>query len=428
MLLDKWTNGDVRVTRQQLRAASGDLHGGSQFRDMTRAFARYGFKLKWSPDGGERLSWGQILARLEKGAGAVVLGDDSHLPSWYGRWDYAFWKKKGKKDNHAVYIERYDRRHGRVWLMDPLARGEWRGEWISVWAIQRFAWSRGGAVFAAMTPTAKAAPFAKVRVSSTPKLVRSSASLDAAWSLKAPKSWRFPGADVTAKFARAKDPILAAAVSPDIPVRTGAGDGAAARGTPKGARVTVKGRTMRLTAPLPTKPGAYTLRLGVRDRRFGRSFVSAQDVAVFIAGARRAALRLTVRETDVEAGSALKVSVNVANSGERSWAGSWSIDAGAGQMDVERGTRAVARWIQLNAAGKPIGRTDGKGFVLGPVPLEPGEMVTVRHSLLVPATPGSWALVVDVVDDVDGSYAALGSQPAVAVIDVVEPRRRDGVE
>ena len=24
MLLDKWTNGDVRVTRQQLRAASGD--------------------------------------------------------------------------------------------------------------------------------------------------------------------------------------------------------------------------------------------------------------------------------------------------------------------------------------------------------------------------------------------------------------------
>src|SRR5215203_3562127 len=55
MLLDKWTNGDVRVGRRQLRTASGDLHGGSQFRDMKVAFARYGFKLKWSPDGGERL-------------------------------------------------------------------------------------------------------------------------------------------------------------------------------------------------------------------------------------------------------------------------------------------------------------------------------------------------------------------------------------
>ena len=59
-----------------------------------------------------------------------MLGDDSKLPRWYGRWDYGFWKmtKKEKKkhpsrDNHAVYVERYDRRHGRVWLMDPLAHG-----------------------------------------------------------------------------------------------------------------------------------------------------------------------------------------------------------------------------------------------------------------------------------------------------------------
>ena len=38
-------------------------------------------------------------------------------------------KKKEKKkdrsaDNHAVYVERFDRRRGRVWIMDPLGRGK----------------------------------------------------------------------------------------------------------------------------------------------------------------------------------------------------------------------------------------------------------------------------------------------------------------
>ena len=425
MLLDKWTNGDVTVTRQQLRAASGDMHGGSQFRDMKIAFAKYGFNLKFSPDGGERLTWSQLLHRLAHGAGAVVLGDDHKLPRWFGRWDYGFWKKKGKKDNHAVYIERYDRQHGRVWLMDPLGRDGWKGEWIPVSAIKRFAWTRGGAVFAAVTPTAKAAPFAKVRTSSTPKLVRSTSAIDAAWTLKAPKRWKFPGANITAKFVTTKDPLLAAAISPDMPVRTTPATAMA----PKGASVTVSGKTMRLTAPLPTKPGAYTLHLGIHDRRFGRAVVTAQDVAVFVPGDRRATLRLNVRQPGVEAGSALRLSVNVANTGTLTWAGTWSIDAEAGQMEVERGTRAIARWIRLDAAGRPLAddKHTPEPIVLGAVPLEPGTMITLRDALTVPTTIGSWALVVDVVDDVDGSYAALGSRPATTVIEVVTPRGRDSV-
>ncbi|HEY3334356.1 MAG TPA: hypothetical protein VGK16_03890 [Candidatus Limnocylindrales bacterium] len=426
MLLDKWTNGDVRVTRQQLRAASGDMHGGSQFRDMKKAFAKYGFNLKFSPNGGDSVTWRQLLRRLEKGAGAVVLGDDHKLPRWFGRWDYGFWKAKGKKDNHAVYIERYDRKHGRVWLMDPLGRDGWQGEWIPVWAIQRFAWTRGGAVFAAVTPTAKAAPFAKVMTSPTPKLVRSSSTIDAAWTLKAPKRWRFPGADVTAKFVTASDPLLAAAVSPDMPVRATAGTAK----VPTGATVTVQGKSMRLTAALPTAPGAYTLHLGIHDRRFGRAVVTAQDVAVFVQGERRATLRLNVRLAGVEAGSPLRVLANVANTGTLTWAGSWSIDAGAGQMEVERGTRAIARWIRLDAAGQALPADDAtpRPVVIGAVPLEPGQMLAVRDMLTAPSAIGRWALVVDVVDDVNGSYAALGSQPAVAVIDVVPARGRAPIE
>jgi hypothetical protein len=425
MLLDKWTNGDVRVTRQQLRAASGDLHGGSQFRDMEVAFARYGFNLTFSPDGGERLSWSQLLKRLEKGAGAVVLGDDHKLPRWFGRWDYGFWKAKGKKDNHAVYIERYDRKHGRVWLMDPLGRDGWQGEWIPVWAIQRFTWTRGGAVFAAVTPTAKEAPFAKVETSTSPELVRSSSTIDAAWTLNAPSRWRFPGADVTARFVVAKDPALVAAVSPEVPLRTTPATSKA----PKGAAVTVQGKLLRLTAPLPTEPGAYTLHLGIQDRRFGRAVVTAQDVAVFIPGDRRATLRLDARESGVEAGGQLRISVNIANTGTLTWAGAWSIDAGAGQMEVERGTRAVARWIRLDVAGRalPDDTATPEPVVLGAVPLKPGQMITLRDTLEVPTAVGTWALVVDIVDDVDGSYAALGSQPASTILDVVTARGRAGL-
>ena len=426
MLLDKWTNGEERITHQRLRALSGDRTGGSQFRDMRIAFQKLGYPFKYSPDGGDPMTWSQLLTRLGKGAGAIVLGDYHDLPRYFGRWDYAFWKKKGKKDNHALYVERYDRKRGRVWLMDPLGRGDWQGEWISVWALQRFIWTQGGAVAAATTPTAKAAPFAKVKPSPKPKLVRSGDTVEAAWNLKAPRSWRFPGADAIARFTKADDPLATAAFSPELPVRNE--DGAA----PKRATVAVKGKTMRLTAPLPDAPGAYALRLKVKDRRFGNAFVTSGDVAVFIPGPRRAALRLNVRESGVEVGQPIQVSVNVANTGTESWAGTWALDAGAGQIAVERGTRVVARWIRLqppedgDVAPDDIEAPDMA--TLGAAPLEPGEMVTVRDTVLAPRAEGRWALVVDVVDDVDGSYAALGSKPAVAAVDVVAPRGRGPVE
>jgi hypothetical protein len=424
MLLDKWTNGDRQVSHQRLRALSGDAHGGSQFRDMRVAFRRLGFSFKYSPDGGDPMTWSQLLTRLSKGAGAIILGDYHKLPRYFGRWDYAFWKKKGKKDNHAMYIERYDRSRGRVWLMDPLAPAGSQGEWISVYALRRFVWTRGGAVAAATTPTAKAAPFAKVRASASPKVVRSGESVEAAWSLKAPKAWRFPGADVSAKFVPAADPIVAAAGSPDVPVRH---DEASA---PRRVSVVVRGRTMRLTAPLPTASGAYELHMSVRDRRFGDAFVSSGNTAVFIPGDRRASLRLNVRAQAVEAGSPIKLSVNAANTGTETWAGEWTLDAGAGGMTVERGTRLVARWVRLSADGAPDGDQDGTphAVALGGVPLEPGEMLAVKATLLAPGTVGAWALVVDVVDDVDGSYAALGSEPAVVRLDVVAARARGPVE
>jgi hypothetical protein len=56
------------------------------------------------------------------------------------------------------------------------------------------------------------------------------------------------------------------------------------------------------------------------------------------------------------------------------------------------------------------------------VPLGPGELARFRGNLTVPTTIGHWALVIDVEDSVLGSFAALGSAPAVAVFEVVPPR------
>ncbi|MEO5965798.1 MAG: hypothetical protein ABIR11_10065, partial [Candidatus Limnocylindrales bacterium] len=344
MLLDKWTNGDVRVTREALRAASGDPFGGSSLDDMQVAFKHYGFDLQFSPDGGTRVTWGQLLYRLAHGAGAVLLGDDSKLPRWYGRWDYGFWKGKGKDDNHAVYIEAYDRKRGRVWLMDPLGRGDWKGEWNSTFSLRKFAWSRGGAMYVAMTPTAKAAPFAGVRASKL-KLVLSPTAVDAAWSIKAPSRWRFPGADVRAAFVPAADPLVAAAVSPALPVRTVGSPSSAA------GRATIAGKSLHVSVALPTKPGAYVASLTLRDRRFGRAVVRAEDVAVFISGDRRATLRLNIRNDGAEAGSAIPVSISVANSGTLTWADTNDAVTAATHSTTLRATRVEARWIPLDVPG-----------------------------------------------------------------------------
>ncbi len=303
MLIEKWTNGDIHPTHQRLRALSGDRHGGSNLDDLKKAYKKLGINLKFSPNGGERITFNGLLRRLAHGAGAVVLGDDSKLPRWYGRWDYGFWKmtKKEKKkhpsrDNHAVYVERYDRRHGRVWLMDPLAKGDWHGEWISIWALRKFAWSSGGALYTAVTPTAKPAPFAHVTTSAA-SLSLTTNALQAQWSFRAPRRWHFPGVTTRTAFAPAADPVLAAATAPDIATRLADGN------PPLHTYLTLDGRSLTATAPLPKTPGAYLGSFKLTDRRFGRTVAAVSGVPVFVPGHRTATVRIHAIEDTVEADS-----------------------------------------------------------------------------------------------------------------------------
>ncbi len=424
MLLDKWTNGRVTVTHQRLRTLSGDRVRGSDLGDLKVAYAKLGIDLRFSPNGGERITWGGLLNRLAHGAGAVLLGDDHKLPRWYGRWDHGFWKAKGKKDNHAVYVERYDRRHGRVWLMDPLGRDGWKGEWISVSSLRRFVWSSGGALYAAVTPNAKPAPFAGVRVSG-PAITRTANTLDMAWSLRAPRRWRYPGSDVSLAFRPARDPVLAAVASQAVVQRVG--DGPAL----KRPSVSVSGHQLQLSASLPARPGAWTTTVRLTDRRFGRTVAGSDPVTVFVAGSRQATLRIHAPDRGIQAGTALDLSVSVANSGSLSWIGPPASLITAGKA-APRNTRLVARWIQVDDEGQVMAADSGgespDPVVLGDVALAPGRRVDVDASILVPQGVGRWALAIDVVDDVDGSFAGLGSQPAVQVFDVVAARGIDSVD
>jgi hypothetical protein len=460
MLLDKWTNGDETRTHNQLRALSGDRTGGSTFKDLAVAFRKVGFSTP-SNLAGSRLSWHELLKRLRNGAGAIVLGDYGDLPRWYGRWDYGFWKGgpldkhaakaakekahdegkgkgkgkvkiKMKADNHAVYVERYDPRHRRVWLMDPLARGDWHGEWISVRSLMRFAWSSGGRVFAVVTPTAAPAPFSGVRLRD-PEVDLSDAAVTASWGVQAPGGWRWPGVDVHVAIARAAAPLEAAARSALV------APGVSTVSAPVVPVAGLAGHELRVSAALPAAPGAYTAAVSLTDRRFGRGVAASAPVAVFVPGEQRATMRLNVVRDVLTEGGDVRVNLSVANRGTVTWADGTQPDgdtAGATPRTARQlDTRVTAHWIRLDApapgapaAGDDTGGTGASGHrgdeavTLLRVPLDPGKLTRFRGKLVVPSEAGTWALVVDVEDSIVGSFASLGSAPAVAVFQVVPPR------
>lgn len=154
MFLDAWTRGSAIADREALRIASGDHVGGSNLLDLQRGFAAYaGIDLRWSPAGSDRMGWSDLLDRLAHGGAAVLLGWYALLPEQYTRWDPAFAAKGVGDSGHALFVTDYRPATDELWLMDPLGRGDYAGEWIAEPDLRRFAWvTPDGAIFAAATP------------------------------------------------------------------------------------------------------------------------------------------------------------------------------------------------------------------------------------------------------------------------------------
>ena len=200
------------------------------------------------------------------------------------------------------------------------------------------------------------------------------------------------------------------------------------------------------------EPGAYQATIVVTDRRFGRVVASATGTAVYVPGPRSAALRLRAADTGAVAGMPIAVMVSIANTGELTWAEGRPAADLPMMIAMERDTRLVAHWIPVDvpSSALPAGGSDttapapGADLAAGappppapavPVPVElirlrlaPGRLMRVDAHVVAPSTPGTWALVVDVMDDVDGSFAALGSAPAVQVFQVAAAPVLDGLE
>ena len=416
MLVEKWTAGRVTVSKDRLRRMSGDSEKGSNFKDLAPVLRELGLKARWSPEGGDFVTWWELRARIRAGGGAILLGDYHELPRWYGRWAPAFWKKKGKKDNHAIYLDRYDRRTDQFWVMDPLAPAGWKGEWIPARSLRAFAWETGGGgLWVMMTPKAKRAPFSGVKLAA-PEATIAGGQLQIAWRVrKAPKHWRLPRVRVMTNVERMGDP---AALGLTEWVSAPVGEPAAGKAKPS-ARYGAK--TIRARMNMPPTPGAYRVDVSLSERRFGRVTARSSTV-LYVPGERRGAI-LVKKPGAVTAGDSLKLDATVMNTGSLDWTDPEWVTTPAAEAR-RRDTAIRASWRLVEADNAKATAADPKPVDILEVPLEAGDAMQAVLTVPAPTTPGRWILTLDLVDEIDGSFAAGGSAPRTVVVMVVDGRSR----
>lgn len=475
MFLDKWTSGQTIVDRRQLRKLSGDKEGGSNLADVERAFARLGLDLETSPKGGASVTWAKLLDRLSNGGGAILLGDYGNLPRVNGRWDPGFWRGERETDDHALYLDRYDATTGKIFVMDPLAPADWTGEWIRASALKKFAWRTGsGKLWAALTPAALAGPFEGVELGE-PVAIADGSMLRVSWPISdAPQGWTFPGADVSAEITPISeadpidplDPTVAAlaapgsepvasstqiadpipsviavapaalassfelplpiAVDPSSPGTASSSVGAAPPGDGSPA---VDHGSIQASVPLPAAPGIYRATVTAIDLRTGARVATAGPMNLYVPGPRAASF-VGPENLSAEPGALVAIAFAVRNTGITSWAESPLVSSLPPDVRQPRNSRLVGTWVAPLQAG-----FDGQTIPaipdpidFGPIALEPGYGRLVEVLVRVPVDPGSWRLVLDVVDDEDGSFALSGSAPDIIFIEVHRPGGGSGLQ
>ena len=418
MLVDKWTAGRMTISKDRLRRLSGDMKKGSNFNDLTPVLKELGLKPRWSPEGGDYVTWAGLRDRIRKGGGAILLGDYHELPRYYGRWAPKFWKKKGKKDNHAIYLDRYDGRSDRFWVMDPLAPAGWKGEWIPARYLRAFAWTTGGGgLWVMMTPTAKRAPFSRVKLAAPDASVRDG-KLQVDWKVrKAPKRWRLPRVKVLTRVERIHNPVaLGITDALSAPLAT-----PATKKSKPSARYASK--TIKARMRLPTTPGAYEIAMSLGEKRFGRT-VAKSSTIVYVPGERRGSI-LVKKAGAAIAGEPLELDATIMNTGTRDWTDpEWLTSPFADATEPRRDTSIRASWKLLKAEDKDAAGATFDSVNVHAVPLKAGEVAHADLLIPAPRTAGRWLLTLDIVDEIVGSFAASGSAPRTIVVKVVDGRER----
>ena len=396
MLLDKWTHGGTRVTQTALRRAAHKKRGGASLYDLSRGIAGVsGRRIRFSPGYGDTMSWWQLLDRLAHGGGAVLIGEYGRLPAHYTRWDRSFANKRNS--SHAVYVQSYDRASGRVWLMDPLAKGDFPGEWIPVETLHRFATFEHGKVMAAATPAGRRPRTAPLtdhayRLSG-PHLSGSAVAggtLVVQAGLKIAFGFPNPAAH---RFVARWEPILPA--SPPNPtgpsravVDSEPAPGSQAAAAPVetvtlSAAVRAGRRGFQVAVPVPATAGRYRLHLGLAEagRRTPVRTFRIIEVEVVTPYAGTVALP---KAGEVTAGSPLSIKVGVANIGTFDWR-SDARPADDPRLEVPTiQTVLVLTWRSRAGEEQPAAQV--------PIELAPGTSGKLKVDLVAPDEAGAWTL------------------------------------
>jgi len=437
MLLDKWTSGHAQPDRQRLRRASGDFNGGSTFADFARAVSRiYGWRPHWSPDGGDRLTWNGLLDRLEAGGGAIVAGDYGDLGNPYIRWDRSYAANRSAS-GHAMYVEHFDRAHDRLWLMDPLGRGGYRGEWVAARRLNAFLWKRNGFVHALATPAPpahSATGYVAGPIVLDGQAHRAGESVRVTLPFTRQGPWKLPNLVLDAKWEQvASDeaqPTAAVAPAPDdgtedAPQRATtkaplfAGTIATADGLPVDvgqssapAGVVTASQGVSGLLRLPDEPGLWRLAPEIKrgdGRELPDSWLQPQ-IEVRVWGDRGAVLEPAVppAEEALAAAQRISVTVSVEDTGRLAWTNE-PAGPDLGEDVPTSATRLEATWV--DAQGR-----ESRAMVPLTLTAAPGQQQSITLSFLTPRLPGAYELTFDVRD---GSGSLLAPEAAGAGLALV---------
>ena len=164
---------------------------------------------------------------------------------------------------------------------------------------------------------------------------------------------------------------------------------------------------------VPPAAGRYRLTVTLHDRD-GVAFDAATQamlstLAIRVTGALDGAI-LAAPAMTLTAGSAVELPVRVANLGKGAW-GRAALEDPAGGTIAATAATIVGWWL-------PTG--DAVGVTTLPIAIEPGTTVDALVALTVPATPGVYVLVLDLVTPEGGSLMAAGVDPTLVRITVVD--------
>lgn len=187
------------------------------------------------------------------------------------------------------------------------------------------------------------------------------------------------------------------------------------------AKVAIKKKHLAVRVALPANPGLYRLTVTLHDEN-GVAYDAATQARVpsmltrvvgEVDGKVLAALEATL-----EAATDVPLAVRIVNLGRAPWGREEVGDGSSPDGGIpSQAARLIGHWIPL-ATSASAGGMAPVGTAL-PAGLEGGSTAEVTILLTVPAEPGQYLLVLDVVTPGSGSLAALGVAPTMVRVTVV---------